>query len=103
VERLHSSIHTSFALRDYFPVSSFVILPRTLTEFLFVPLTGKRRTMSEKGQVRKSMFSVHGAPSLTLSRYRQARSNVSCTASSASGVSILRQGKRRAGSKISGR
>jgi AraC-like DNA-binding protein len=27
----------------------------------------------------------NGAPSLTLSRYRQARSNVSCTASSASG------------------
>jgi len=48
VERLLSSIHTSFTLRDYFPALSFVILPRTLTEFLFVPLTGKWRTMSER-------------------------------------------------------
>jgi hypothetical protein len=32
-ERLLSSIHTFFALRDYFPVLSFVVLPRTLAGF----------------------------------------------------------------------
>jgi AraC-like DNA-binding protein len=64
VERLLSSIHTSFTLGDYFPALSLVDLPRTLTEFLFVPLTGKWRTMSEKGQVRKSMFSVQNMEEL---------------------------------------